>query len=140
MKRTAADSTQQEETEMEFTRKDVLASALVVAVVLAYASYLAFGEVPFIEDARGMAAVGLILGFASRRIGGRSAFEHERAAFAAGLGSMALGVAALATENDVLVGLFVTSIVALWVAAMYTRSARRRRLAVGAPRRVSVSH
>jgi hypothetical protein len=118
---------------MRFSRKDVVATALVAAAVAAYAGYLAFGSVPLIEDARGMAAVGLILGFASRRIGGRAGFSHERAAFAAGLGSMALGIAALATENEAILALFMASIVALWAAAMYVHTG-------GYHGRVRVSH
>ena len=109
---------------MGFTRKDTIATALVAAVVAAYVGFLAFGSVPFIEDVRGMAAVGLIFGFASRRIGGRAGFRHERAAFAAGLGSMALGIVALATESTVVLALFIGSIVALWAAAMYVAGHR----------------
>ena len=44
---------------------DLLASMLVVAVGIAYGGYLINGEMPFIEDPRGMSAVGLILGIAA---------------------------------------------------------------------------
>lgn len=104
---------------MRFTRKDSLATALVAAVVVIYGAYLAFDGIPLVRDATGMAAVGLVLGFASRRIGGRSGFAHERLAFAGGLGSMALGIAAIVTESDAVVAVFVASIVGLWAAAMY---------------------
>ena len=116
---------------MVFTRKDTIATGFVAAVVAAYVGFLAFGSVPFIEDVRGMAAVGLILGFASRRIGGRAAFRHQRTAFAAALGSMVLGIVALATENAVLLALFVGSIVTLWAAAMYAAGHLRHLRPVG---------
>jgi hypothetical protein len=67
---------------MTNTWRDVVATALVAVVVVFYVGYLAFGSMPLVEDVRGMAAVGLICGFASRRIGGREAFEHEKAAMA----------------------------------------------------------
>ena len=74
---------------MKFTQKDTVATALIAAVMTIYLAYLAFDGIPFVRDPEGMAGVGLILGFASRRIGGRAAFAHQRVAFAAGLGSMA---------------------------------------------------
>ena len=110
---------------MRCTFKDVVASALVGLVVLTYGAYLIFDGIPFVRDATGMAAVGLFLGFASRRIGGRTGFARERLAFASGLGSIALGVAAMVTESEVLLALFVLSIVALWAAAMYARGHQR---------------
>jgi hypothetical protein len=104
---------------MRFTTKDAVASALVVAAVVIYAAYVAFDGIPLVRDATGMAAVGLVLGFASRRIGGRHGFAHERLAFAGGLGAMALGIATLFTESDVLLAAFMASIVGLWAAAMF---------------------
>jgi hypothetical protein len=107
---------------MRLTTRDVVATVLVAAVVVAYVGYLTFGSVPFIEDVRGMAGVGLVFGFASRRIGGRQAFRHQRVAFGAGLASMALGIMTLATESEVLLAVFIASIVVLWAAAMYVRA------------------
>jgi hypothetical protein len=104
-----------------FERRDVVATLLLAAAVVPYIGYTAFGSVPFIEDARGMAAVGLLLGFASRRVGGRHGFEHERLAFAAGLGVMGLGIVALATESDAVLAVFMVSMVGLWAAAQSTR-------------------
>lgn len=107
---------------MTNTWRDVVATALVAVVVVFYVGYLAFGSMPLVEDVRGMAAVGLICGFASRRIGGREAFEHEKAAMAGALASMALGIAALATESGAVLALFILSIVGLWFAALYVRT------------------
>lgn len=67
---------------MKHTWKDAAATAIVAIVVVVY---LVFDGVPLVRDASRMAAVGLILGFASRRVGGRSGIEHEGVAFAAAL-------------------------------------------------------
>jgi uncharacterized membrane protein len=107
---------------MKFTRKDFLATALVAAAFVIYLAYLAFEGIPMVRDATGMAAVGLILGFASRRVGGRGHFAHERVAFAAGLGSMALGIVAMITESELVLAVFMASIVGLWLAATYVHS------------------
>lgn len=122
---------------MRFTPKDTVATAFVAAVVLIYAGYLAFDGIPLVRDVTGMAAVGLILGFASRRVGGRAAFPHERIAFAAGLGSMALGIATVITASEVLLAVFVASVVALWGAAMCVRTQPDRS---GRPGRVPIAH
>ena len=104
---------------MRFTRKDSVATGLVAAVITIYLAYLVFDGVPFVRDPEGMAGIGLIIGFASRRIGGRAAFAHQRIAFAAGLGSMALGILALITASELVLALFVASIIGLWAAAVY---------------------
>jgi hypothetical protein len=104
---------------MQVTTKDAVASALVAACVVIYAAYVGFDGIPLVRDATGMAAVGLVLGFASRRIGGRHGFVHERLAFAGALGSMALGIATLITESDGVLAVFMASIVGLWAAGMY---------------------
>jgi hypothetical protein len=107
---------------MRTTTKDIVATALVVVVLVAYLGYLVFGSVPFVEDARGMAAVGLILGLASRRIGGREGFQHERMAMLANFASLALGFTALFTESGAVLALFIASIAGLWLAATYVRA------------------
>jgi hypothetical protein len=125
---------------MRFTPKDTVATAFVAAVVLIYVGYLAFDGIPLVRDVTGMAAVGLILGFASRRVGGRDAFPHARVAFAAGLGSMALGIATLITESEILLAIFVASIAALWVAATYLRTRVDRTRGTGPIGRVPLAH
>lgn len=123
---------------MRSTPKDTVATAFAATVVLIYAGYLAFDGIPLVRDATGMAAVGLIFGFASRRVGGRDAFSHARVAFAAGLGSMALGIATLITESEILLAVFVASIVALWVAATHVRTHAVKR--TGRTGRVPIAH
>jgi hypothetical protein len=104
------------------TRKDTVATALVAIAVLIYIGDLTLGSVPLVQDVKGMAAVGLVLSFVSRRIGGRHGFRHERVAMVANFGSLALGFAALATGSSALLALFMASVVALWVAAAYART------------------
>lgn len=103
---------------MTHTWKDAVATALVAAVVVIYLAYLAFEGIPFVRDVRGMAAVALIASIASRRIGGREGFPHRRAAIVANFASIGLGVAALVSGLAVVLGVFVFSIVTLWLAAM----------------------
>jgi hypothetical protein len=72
---------------MRITTTDVIATLLVAAIVVPYLGYLAWGDMPFIQDPRGMAATGLILGLAAALVAGRAAFEAEpmhRAALASG--------------------------------------------------------
>jgi uncharacterized YccA/Bax inhibitor family protein len=47
---------------MRLKVKDLVATTLVTAVAVPYIGYLVRGEMPFIEDARGMSAIGLALG------------------------------------------------------------------------------
>lgn len=124
----------EKEPTMKFTRKDAIATGLVAAVVVIYIAYVAFDGIPLVRDVKGMAAVGLIGGFLSRRIGGRADFAHQRLALAGALGSMALGIAALITESEVVLAVFIASIVGLWLAAMYVH------IRAGAHRGVPVAH
>jgi hypothetical protein len=71
--------------------------------------------------------VALVLGFASRRIGGRHGFRHEWLAGLAGMGSLALGFIALGSQSEAFLALAVGSIVVLWGAAMYSRFQTSRR-------------
>jgi hypothetical protein len=118
---------------MTHTRKDILATGLVALAVLIYVGYLIFGTLPFVHDVKGMAAVGLVLSFASRRIGGRHGFGHERAAMAANFGSLALGFAALATGSSAWLALFMASVAGLWLAAAFVGTHGHRPNPVHAP-------
>jgi hypothetical protein len=73
---------------------------------------------PFIEDPRGMAATGLILGLLALAFLDRSAFGSGTFAWieaTGGLVSLGLGIAALWAEtNEALLGAFVVSIVIVW--------------------------
>lgn len=103
---------------MRITYKDVIATLLVAAIVVPYIGYLAWGDMPFIEDPRGMAATGLVLGLAAAAVAGRAVFDRERmhrAALVSGVVALCLGIAALWAEtNEVLLALFIASIVVTW--------------------------
>ena len=47
---------------MRLTLRDLIATALLLAIGIPYVGYLVAGEMPLVEDARGMSAVGLLLG------------------------------------------------------------------------------
>jgi hypothetical protein len=107
---------------MLFTTKDNVATGFLVAAVALYVGYLMTGGFLFVQDVRGMAAVGLLFGFLSRRIGGRGAFVHMSAARFGGILCIALGFTALFTESTVVLALFMTLTVGLWVAAMLVKT------------------
>lgn len=103
---------------MQLTRRDALATLLVAAILVPYVGYLVRGEMPFIQDPRGMAATGLILGLLAFAIVGRSALGTGALMWtgvAIGIASIGLGVAAVWAEtNEVLLGAFIATIVVLW--------------------------
>jgi glucose uptake protein GlcU len=104
---------------MKITYRDVVATLLVAAIVVPYIGYLAWGDIPFIQDPRGMAATGLVLGLAAAAVAGRSALHPDpmhRAALGSGVAALALGIAALWAEtNEVLLALFIVAIVVTWM-------------------------
>jgi hypothetical protein len=103
---------------MRITYRDAIATLLVAAIVVPYLGYLTWGDMPFIEDPRGMAATGLVLGLAAAAVAGRAALDPEplhRAALGSGVAALALGIAALWAEtNEVLLALFIAAIVVTW--------------------------
>ncbi len=103
---------------MKITYKDVVATLLVAAIVVPYLGYLAWGDMPFIQDPRGMAATGLVLGLAAAAVAGRAAFDPEpmhRAALVTGVAALGLGIAALLVgTSEVLLAVFIAAIVVAW--------------------------
>jgi len=100
-----------------FTWRDMTATVLVAAIVVPYVGYLLNGEMPFIQDPRGMAATGLVLGIAAAVLVDRWIFAPgvwQRIALFTGVTALGLGVAALWTENEVLLAAFVGAIVVTW--------------------------
>jgi hypothetical protein len=55
--------------------RDWIATLLVAAIVVPYARHLVRGSVLFIQDPRGMAVTGLVLGLAAAAVLGRGAFR-----------------------------------------------------------------
>lgn len=113
---------------MRITYKDVVATLLVAAIVVPYLGYLAWGDMPFIQDPRGMAATGLVLGLAAAAVAGRSALDPEpmhRAALVSGVVALGLGIAALLVEtSEVLLAVFIAAIVLTWVLGEVARTRR----------------
>lgn len=111
---------------MRITSRSVIATVLVAAIVVPYLGYLAWGDMPFVEDPRGMAAIGLLLGLAAAAVAGRAALEPEpmhRAALGSGIVALVLGIAALLAEtSELLLALFIAAIVSTWVLGEVART------------------
>jgi hypothetical protein len=105
---------------MRLRTRDLIATLLVLAVGVPYIGYLINGEMPFIEDPRGMAGVGLLLGTAAflvMRAG--DAFDRlGKTETGLAVLALALGVAALALAEtaaaEVLLAVFMGSILLVW--------------------------
>lgn len=109
---------------MRLQVRDLVATALVLAVAVPYVGYLVNGSMPYIEDPRGMAAVGLLLG-ALAFVVMRSGDEVDRAGnveAAIALVSLGLGLVALAFAEtaaaEVLLAVFVVSVLVVWAVEM----------------------
>ncbi|GGB92736.1 hypothetical protein GCM10010972_01780 [Cellulomonas carbonis] len=77
--------------------KDVVALLLVALIAVPYVGYLVRGEMPFVQDPRGMSAIGLVLGVAAF-LTFRWGDQLDRLGWveiALGVASFGLGVAAL---------------------------------------------
>ena len=113
---------------MKFNYKDIVASLLVAAAVVPYIGYLIRGEMPLIQDPRGMAATGLILGLGAAAFAGRAMFAPgmwHRVTLAIGVLTFVLGVAAVWVEtSELLLAMFMIGIVVTWVLAelIHTRA------------------
>ncbi|MHA6794279.1 hypothetical protein ACVGVM_12340 [Pseudonocardia bannensis] len=125
---------------MRFNWTDVVATIPVATIVVSYVGHLVDGDVPFIQDPRGMVGAGLALGLIAAAVLGRSAFGGSpagRGTGAAGLVSFTFGVVVLLWSGngvigEVLLGSFIGSIVVTWALAVVLPAAgvprtRRRR-------------
>jgi hypothetical protein len=114
----SASTDRSEEPDVRTTPKNIIATLLVAAIVVPYLGYLVWGEMPFIQDPRGMAAVGLILELAAAAVAGRAALDPEpmhRAALGSGIVALGLGIAALVAEtSEILLAVFIAAIVVTW--------------------------
>jgi riboflavin transporter FmnP len=105
---------------MRLTMRDAIATVLVVAIGVPYVGYLMDGEMPFLQDARGMSALGLILGAVAFLVlrGGNAKdkvgiAENALASLALVLGLLALALAETAAA-EVLLAVFMGSILLVW--------------------------
>jgi hypothetical protein len=104
--------------------RDLIATLLVIAIAIPYIGYLARGDMPFIEDPRGMSATGLVLGTAAY-VAFMTGDRRDRTGLAeiglAGM-SLALGLAALIFAEtgaaELLLALFMISIAVVWAVEM----------------------
>lgn len=109
---------------MKFKMKDLVATALVTAIAVPYVGYLLNGEMPFVKDPRGMAAVGLVLGLAAYLVLERGDSRDTRDEVETGLAflSLALGLLTLTlaetAAGEVLLAVFMGSILVVWFAKM----------------------
>ena len=105
---------------MKLRFKDLLGTVVVAAIAVPYIGYLVNGEMPYIEDPRGMSATGLVLGVVAflvlrqndlfNRVGKA---ETALAAVSLVLGLVALALAETAAA-EVLLALFMGSILIVW--------------------------
>jgi hypothetical protein len=113
---------------MRLTLRDLVASVLLLAIAIPYVAFLVNGEAPFVDDARGMAAVGLLLG-AVMVLVLRSADELDRVGKVeslVALAALALGIVALAFAEaaaaEVLLAVFMASILVVWAVEVLDHS------------------
>jgi hypothetical protein len=108
---------------MRLTTRDVVVTLLVAAVVVPYAGYLVRGDMPFVEDPRGMGGIGLLFGFLAVLLVGRAAFQRDiphRVALTSGVVALALGVATIWAEtSETLLACFMAAIVVTWALGEY---------------------
>jgi hypothetical protein len=109
---------------MRLKTRDLIATLLVLAIAVPYIGYLVRGEMPFIQDPRGMSATGLILG-AAAYVAFMTGDRRDRIGVAelglAGV-SLTLGLAALvfaeAAAAELLLAMFMVSIALVWAVEM----------------------
>jgi hypothetical protein len=108
---------------MERSSRLAVAGGLVAATVIPYVGYAIAGEMPFVEDARGMGFIGLVLGGAAWFILGIRAFGTRWLAVGGAVIAAALGVVAAVLEtgtaSSVFLAAFVAVIVAMYLIAVY---------------------
>jgi hypothetical protein len=109
---------------MKIDWRDGVATLLVAAVVVPYIGYLVRGSMPFIQDPRGMAVTGLVLGAAAALALGRAAFRGTwgvaAAFFAVVSGAVGAVTVIRADEgalSEGLLAVFIGAIVVAWVLA-----------------------
>lgn len=102
------------------TFRDAIATVVLAAVAIPYIGYIVWGEVPLVEDPRGMAAVGilgLILSFLAWGIGLHSTFG--KVMLLIGLAAIGIGIAAafIGSEGSELLLAFFMAVIAVVYAA-----------------------
>lgn len=118
---------------MRLSRRDVLASLVMLAVVVPFAGYSILGSVPFVEDPRGMAGVALAGALALMWVFRRDTFAPGTVGPVVSLLATVTVVTALlaivAETSWAMLVPAVGGVVALWAAGL----ARHRHVTGGSP-------
>lgn len=113
---------------MTIKAKDWIATLLVAAIAVSYIGYLIRGDMPFVQDPRGMSGTGLVLGVAAylTMTWGDSFDQVGKLETAVAVVALALGVAALAFAEaavaEALLAVFMVAILLVWAMKMVDHS------------------
>lgn len=114
---------------MKLKIRDLIATVLVAAIGVPYIGYLINDEMPFIKDPRGMSAVGLILGAIAFLVL-RTSDQVGKVTTDTAIVSLVLGIVALvfaeAAVADLLLAVFMGSILFVWASELIDRSGLMR--------------
>lgn len=109
---------------MRLKARDLVGTVLVIAIAVPYVWYLIDGSAPFVEDPRGMSAVGLLLALAAYMVMQRGDPDDmtDRVEIALYVVSLGLGVLAVTLAEtasaEVLLAVFMGSILVVWAIKM----------------------
>jgi len=110
--------------------RDLVTTALVAALAVAYVGYLVRGEIPLVADVQAMAGAGLVLGLFAFVAGADPRTYGSRAylpvAAVGGLATLALGLAAFTTGSAGVLGAFVVAVGTMWALATVHHARARR--------------
>jgi hypothetical protein len=126
---------------MRLTFRDLLATVLVIAIGIPYVGYLLNGSMPFVQDPRGMSAIGLVLGAAAFLVMryGDDFGRYEKVTTAVAVGALVLGLVTFALAEtgvaEVLLAAFMVSILVVWAMELADHTALVHRQ-TGAPAHV----
>ena len=103
--------------------RDLVATLLVIAIGIPYVGYLVRGDMPFIQDPRGMSATGLVLGLVAFFVAARNVPAQMKTPLTlVSVVSLLVGVAAVAFAEtfvaEVILAVFMGSILLTWALAM----------------------
>ena len=109
---------------MRLKARDLVGTVLVIAIAVPYVWYLIDGSAPFVEDPRGMSAIGLLLALAAYMVMQRGDPDDttDRVEIALYVVSLGLGVLAVTLAEtasaEVLLAVFMGSILVVWAIKM----------------------
>lgn len=109
---------------MRLKARDLVGTVLVVAIAVPYVWYLIEGSAPFIEDPRGMSAIGLLLALGAYMVMQRNDPDDttDRVEIALYVVSLGIGVLAVTLAEtasaEVLLAVFMGSILVVWAIKM----------------------